>query len=210
MGDNKKFTCPRCGLSSNLKANICMHLKSKKPCETKYSIISRQEVLESLQRERKLPTTECEFCKKVYCKKRIKQHVLVCTNKPPNVETFSTLEERVNYLEEQLANMHRSMTNEAIASDKNNRYKKNKLNKQMRARCWMKYVGEDDARTMCVCCQEQMITTFSFECAHVVARACGGSNDLSNLRPICRDCNCGMGIRNMREYAKEMFGVDVV
>jgi hypothetical protein len=88
--------------------------------------------------------------------------------------------------------------------------KKNKLNKQMRARCWVKYVGEDVARTKCLCCQEQMITTFSFECGHVEAHACGGSNDLSNLRPICRDCNNGMGTQNMKEYAKEMFGVIVI
>ena len=87
--------------------------------------------------------------------------------------------------------------------------KKNKMNKQMRARCWTKYVGEDVARTKCLCCNEQTITTFTFECGHVVAHAKGGSNDISNLRPICRDCNNGMGTENMKEYAKDMFGVDI-
>jgi hypothetical protein len=82
MTDEKKFSCPRCGLSSNLKANISIHLKSKKPCETKYSNISREDVLESLKRERKLPTEECAFCKKVICKKSMKKHMLTCTEKP--------------------------------------------------------------------------------------------------------------------------------
>ena len=82
MDDIKKFSCPRCGLASNLKANICLHLKSKKPCEPKLSDVSRDVVLESLKRERKLPTTECEFCKKVICQKAMKKHLSICSSKP--------------------------------------------------------------------------------------------------------------------------------
>jgi 5-methylcytosine-specific restriction endonuclease McrA len=202
-------------------------LKSKKPCETKYSTISREDVLESFQRERKLPTTECEFCKKVICMKSVKKHLLTCNDKPsqPKAKVADSssvaqidntivdgtqhpslnIEERVKYLEQQLEELLKKV----VVNDKDSKPNKNKLNKQMRARCWTKYVGEDLARTRCICCQEQMITTFSFECGHVEAHACGGSNDLSNLRPICRDCNNGMGTQNMKKYAKEMFGVDI-
>jgi 5-methylcytosine-specific restriction endonuclease McrA len=87
--------------------------------------------------------------------------------------------------------------------------KRNKLNKQMRARCWNAYVGDDVGKTKCLCCKEQTITTFTFECGHVIAHAEGGSNGLSNLRPICRECNNGMGTQHMKKYAKETFGVDM-
>lgn len=82
MADNKQFSCPRCGLQTNLKANLSIHLKSKKPCEPKLSNIAREEVLKGLKRERKLPTIECTYCNKVICKKSLVKHLTVCVNKP--------------------------------------------------------------------------------------------------------------------------------
>jgi len=97
MDESKKFTCPRCGLASNLKANICVHLRTKKPCEPKLSDVSRDKVLESLKRERKLPTTECEFCNKVISKKALKKHLTICSAKPStSQDAVSALVENVN------------------------------------------------------------------------------------------------------------------
>lgn len=80
--ERKKFTCPRCGASTDLKANLTCHLRSKTPCDTKFSSISREDVLKSLQKERKLPCVECVHCKKTVCTKSIKRHLSVCSNKP--------------------------------------------------------------------------------------------------------------------------------
>ena len=79
MNDTKKFSCPRCDFASDLKANLSAHLRSKKPCDTKYSTISREDALEDLKRERKLPTKECAHCKKTFCTKRLKEHVAKCS-----------------------------------------------------------------------------------------------------------------------------------
>jgi hypothetical protein len=48
---------------------------------TKFSNVSREEVLETLINERKLPTTECNLCNKVVCKKSMKKHLTVCKGK---------------------------------------------------------------------------------------------------------------------------------
>jgi hypothetical protein len=96
----------------------------------------------------------------------------------------------------------------AVNNDKGKHTKK-KISKQTRVRCWNTYIGEDVGRAKCICCQSTMITTFTFECGHVVAQSQGGGNELSNLRPICRECNGSMGTQNMKEYAKEEFGVDI-
>jgi hypothetical protein len=79
MSDTKKFSCPRCDFAADLKANLSAHLKNKKPCETKYSTISREDALEDLKRDRKLPSKECEYCGKTFCTKRLKQHVANCS-----------------------------------------------------------------------------------------------------------------------------------
>lgn len=45
----------------------------------------------------------------------------------------------------------------------------------------------------------------SFEAGHVIARKKGGSNDIKNLRPICRGCNNHMRDRDLREFRKEFY-----
>jgi hypothetical protein len=59
--------------------------------------VSRDKVLESLKRERKLPTTECEFCNKVISKKALKKHLTICSAKPStSQDAVSALVENVN------------------------------------------------------------------------------------------------------------------
>lgn len=51
----------------------------------------------------------------------------------------------------------------------------------------------------CYCCGDE-ITVQNFECGHVIPVSLGGSTNLTNLRPICRQCNSSMGCQNLEEY----------
>lgn len=80
-----------------------------------------------------------------------------------------------------------------------------KITPAQRRACWSKYIGEGVGKTKCLCCDMNYVTQMAFQCGHVVARANGGSNDISNLRPICATCNMSMGTMDMREFANMVF-----
>lgn len=65
---------------------------------------------------------------------------------------------------------------------------------------WNTNIGEDIGKSKCVCCKSTDITQMSFNCGHVIAEANGGETIVSNLKPICQNCNSSMGTRNMNEF----------
>ena len=72
------------------------------------------------------------------------------------------------------------------------------IKKVLRKRVWTKCV---DGK--CEVCKDE-ITEKEFEAGHIVARALGGKTELTNLIPICFECNRGMGTRHAREYQKDV------
>ena len=42
----------------------------------------------------------------------------------------------------------------------------------------------------------------SFNCGHIIAEANGGKVIVSNLKPICQNCNSSMGTKNMDDFMK--------
>src|SRR5207248_595719 len=80
---------------------------------------------------------------------------------------------------------------------------RSKLPAALRNATWNEYVGPQMGQAMCFCCGCEPILRSNYECGHVVARAKGGPDILSNLRPVCSTCNTSMGTRNMIEFAKE-------
>jgi hypothetical protein len=85
--------------------------------------------------------------------------------------------------------------------------KKKSIPKVVKDLSWNKWIGEDVARTKCLCCGVNEIKMSSFHCGHVVAEANGGTTTVDNLRPICAACNTSMGTENLNEFkAKCGFG----
>jgi hypothetical protein len=85
--------------------------------------------------------------------------------------------------------------------------KKKSIPKVVKDLSWNKWVGEDVARTKCLCCGVNEIKMSSFHCGHVVAEANGGTTTVDNLRPICAACNTSMGTENLNDFkAKCGFG----
>lgn len=73
---------------------------------------------------------------------------------------------------------------------------------RLRKEVWNTFIGEEIGRAKCLCCRSTDITPFEFECGHKKSVARGGSDDLSNLRPICRSCNRSMGTDDFDAFSE--------
>jgi hypothetical protein len=77
---------------------------------------------------------------------------------------------------------------------------KTRIPKVLKDHVWTRWVGDDVARTACLCCGQNEIKMNSFHCGHVVAESVGGATSVENLRPICATCNQSMGAENMDAF----------
>ena len=93
-------------------------------------------------------------------------------------------------------------TNKIITPKK----KKQSIPKHIKKLVWNTYIGNDIIKHRCLCCKKITIENTFFECGHVISEKDGGSLEISNLRPICSECNRSMGSMNMVEYVKK-FGL---
>lgn len=88
--ESKKFVCPRCGTSMNLKTNLVSHLQNKKPCDPKVSHISPATALEMFKKKQpKLKQVKCTLCDKLITKQNLKRHNEVCKQRPTATVTVT-------------------------------------------------------------------------------------------------------------------------
>ncbi|PNH08369.1 hypothetical protein TSOC_005130 [Tetrabaena socialis] len=73
------------------------------------------------------------------------------------------------------------------------------LPRASRCAVWNRFFGEWAGVGACYCCRRE-ITQQNYECGHILAACKGGSDAISNLRPICTTCNRSMGSRHMDEF----------
>jgi hypothetical protein len=83
----------------------------------------------------------------------------------------------------------------------------NRLGAQTRHKCWRAWYSRipeseksPEGDVLCPCCEINPINQGCFETGHIVSFKNGGSDELTNLRPVCSTCNKSMGIMNMDEY----------
>jgi hypothetical protein len=81
---------------------------------------------------------------------------------------------------------------------------KKKISAAVKRLVWNTNIGEDIGKSKCMCCESTDITQLSFNCGHIVAEAKGGATIVSNLKPICQNCNSSMGTINMNEFMKSL------
>jgi len=82
---------------------------------------------------------------------------------------------------------------------------KKKISKETREQIWEHYIG-DRAKAECPVCRKRTIRMTDFSAGHIVAEACGGATDATNLMPICSNCNSRMSTMNLYEYCQKEFG----
>lgn len=91
-----------------------------------------------------------------------------------------------------------------ITDDNDKKKKKKPISATIKRLVWNTNIGEDVGKSKCMCCNSTDISQMSFNCGHIVAEANGGDTIVSNLKPICQNCNSSMGIKNMDEFMKSL------
>lgn len=79
-----------------------------------------------------------------------------------------------------------------------------KIPKGVRESVWNRYIGKDKIEGKCYVC-DRTIRITNFEVGHNKAVAKGGSNRITNLRPICRKCNSSMGTMSIEVYKRKYY-----
>ncbi len=80
--------------------------------------------------------------------------------------------------------------------------KREQITPATRNKVWQKRFG-DSATGICVCCRQRTIHRDDFACGHRRAYASRGSNNVSNLEPICGRCNKQMGTHDLVSWCKK-------
>ena len=81
--------------------------------------------------------------------------------------------------------------------------KKQVIPKYIKKLVWNTYIGGDIIKHRCLCCKKSIIENTFFECGHIISEKDEGTLEISNLRPICSECNKSMGSMNMIDYIKK-------
>jgi len=82
--------------------------------------------------------------------------------------------------------------------------KKKPISATVKRLVWNTNIGEDIGKAKCMCCKTTDITQMSFHCGHIFAEANGGDTIVSNLKPICQNCNSSMGTKNMTDFMESL------
>ena len=88
--------------------------------------------------------------------------------------------------------------------DKKPKTKKKSISATIKKLVWNTNIGEDIGKAKCLCCKSTDITQLSFNCGHIIAESNGGDTIVSNLRPICQNCNSSMGTKNMNDFMETL------
>jgi hypothetical protein len=82
--------------------------------------------------------------------------------------------------------------------------KKKTISATIKKLVWNTNIGEEIGKAKCLCCKSTDITQLSFNCGHIIAEANGGNTIVSNLKPICQNCNSSMGTKNMNDFMETL------
>jgi 5-methylcytosine-specific restriction endonuclease McrA len=107
-----------------------------------------------------------------------------------------------NNLNKEISNLQ--ATNAHLFDDYEVKGKRKTIPKAIRNKCWDINVGKEKGVALCPVCQKNEIDSKHFEVGHIVSVKNGGDDNVSNLKPICEECNKYMGSKNMNEYMAEI------
>ena len=82
-------------------------------------------------------------------------------------------------------------------------YVRENVPRAVREQVWIKYMGKKYQNKCYIDWCNNNITVFDFSLGHDKPVSKGGSNKISNLRPICSRCNTSMGNKyTIKEWNK--------
>jgi hypothetical protein len=212
-----EFKCAYCKKQFTQKCSVLYHIKNnckevkeinkEKICEIKKSENNDVELKNSIRDELYIKMKE-EFDNKFeFLEKKFKTEMQSEKNKNKALE--KKLKKELSEMKILKKNFKTKITsNDNDSSSKNDlikkKYQKNKINKKFRMMVWDEYIGFDNGKSVCHCCEETEISQMNFVCGHIVAEANGGKIEMSNLLPICASCNEAMGTENLFEFQDKL------
>ena len=122
--------------------------------------------------------------------KKIKDYECMITGKKLMNEIKLVLEDNIKKLPER--------------KEKKPKTKKKHITSTIKKLVWNTNIGEEIGKSKCLCCKSTDITQLSFNCGHIIAESNGGDTIVSNLRPICQNCNSSMGTKNMNDFMETL------
>lgn len=231
MNIKMQFTCERCGDDFTCKRNLIGHLSRQKECVANGDNAPTRETLlikvtTKVINDINFPCKKCH--QKFNTKSSMYKHSSKCKIEPQarskeesllkiqleqTLKKLKTLETEHKKLLDEIQripeeNKPINLVINIVGKDKG--LPKKKIPQALRIACWDKWIGKHNGTNLCLCCNQQTISTFSFHCGHVVAECHGGDLSLHNLRPVCSDCNLSMGSMNMNEFAKQYFNREII
>ena len=157
----------------------------KKIYDNKYNVLFINELLDIFKNEEE---EEKELLKKEEEKK----------------ELLKKEEEKKELLKKEEEKKLKVIKKEVNIDNNDKKKKKKTISSTIKKLVWNTNIGEDIGKSKCMCCKSTDITQMSFHCGHIVAESNGGETIVSNLKPICQNCNSSMGIKNMEEFMKSL------
>jgi 5-methylcytosine-specific restriction endonuclease McrA len=121
------------------------------------------------------------------------QSILSC--EPNN----KSIKDTITRIEEQMKPYPEIQENTKEVKEKT-KQKKKSISATTKRLVWNMNIGEEIGKSKCMCCKTTDITQMSFHCGHVISESDGGETIVSNLKPICQNCNSSMGKKNMNDF----------
>lgn len=75
---------------------------------------------------------------------------------------------------------------------------------KLKSDLWDFYIGKDNARARCLCCNDSEIKKVSYHCGHIFAKSKNGTTNVFNCLPICQECNTKMNNKCLFDYMRQM------
>jgi 5-methylcytosine-specific restriction endonuclease McrA len=125
--------------------------------------------------------------------------------KKQNTETQKKLQ-KIKKQNTEIKDKKQKLPKQPIVKSKtdNNKKKKKPISSTIKRLVWNTNIGEQIGKAKCMCCNVTDMTQMSFNCGHIIAESNGGETIVSNLKPICQNCNSSMGTKNMEEFIKTL------
>ncbi len=77
------------------------------------------------------------------------------------------------------------------------------LSMRHKEKLWREYYGSSLDAT-CYVCNISVISFTNCHLAHMIAKVKGGSDDASNLIPVCQSCNLSMRTQNLHDFKHDL------
>ena len=115
------------------------------------------------------------------------------TNSHSNIITLIPNKQNQNPKQHSMQHSIQHTNKKYITSQLSNPHKKEQIPKRIREMVWNTYNSEKYSSKCYVSWCNNIINVFNYQVGHDIPESKGGTLDLSNLKPICGNCNLSMG-----------------